>query len=239
MKIKEICVGLAGLSVKISYRSDFCKNMCKNYIIEDSGKYDITVPAVTDSEIKIEQNAQQNITPAVAEFACIYRKIAEQLPHFSRVVFHGAAITYKEKGLLFTAPSGTGKSTHIRLWRETLGSDVKIINGDKPILHIENGLITAYGTPWAGKEKWQKNRKAQLKAICILARGSENKIKKLCPQECTAYLMNQIYLPQEAAAASSTLKILSDMVENTPVYKLYCDISEQAVNLSFKTLIGE
>ena len=75
---------------------------------------------------------------------------------------------------LFTAPSGTGKSTHTRLWREVFGDRVWMINDDKPMLRISENLVTAYGTPWNGKHHISRNASAPLKAIVQLNRGKEN-----------------------------------------------------------------
>lgn len=233
---------IADLSVKISCRYDFCFNLCKDYIIKDEGKYDIIARA-TDKEIEDEmENARkngENPTPAGAETACIHRSLANALPLFSRAVFHGAAISYKQDGLLFTAQSGTGKTTHIKLWRECFGEDVRIVNGDKPVLKAENGTVTVYGTPWAGKENWQKNRSVKLKAICAIERGKENRIEKISRQEALAEFMNRIYLPPDPSELSLTLSLLDKIINTTPVYRLFCNISKEAAHLSFKTMIGE
>ena len=235
---KSFDIRLADLSVKINANYDFCEKMCKDYIQNDLTEYDI-VASVTDDMIKAEQSAGEKVSDQSAEFACIYRCIANELPRFSRAVFHGAAITYKDEGVLFTAKSGTGKTTHIKLWRETFGTDVKIVNGDKPIIKAEKGSITVYGTPWAGKENWQKNRSAPLKAVCVLARGDENRIERLSMGQSINELMHQIYMPQGAETIRLTLGILDEIIKSVPVYKLYCNISSKAAKLSFKTIFGE
>ena len=90
-------------------------------------------------------------------------------------------LLFEGLGYLFTAPSGTGKSTHIRLWRQFLGEAGHIVNGDKPFLSVEEGKVFVWGSPWAGKENWQKNRKAPLHGICLLKQGQKNKICRLQP----------------------------------------------------------
>lgn len=96
----------------------------------------------------------------------MHRKISKILLLHKRLFIHTwAAITYKNYAYIFCAPSGTGKTTHISLWKKFLGKDVGIINGDKPFLSFENengqNRITVCGSPWAGKKLWQKNRSAQ------------------------------------------------------------------------------
>jgi hypothetical protein len=119
-----------------------------------------------------------------------------------------------------------------------------IVNGDKPFISLESvdgsALITAkvYGTPWAGKEGWEKNRSAELNGICFLQRGKENKIRKLEPSECLNYLFNQVYLPKDPVALDMTLELADLLTKNVPLYLLECYISEEAVKCSFEGMSG-
>lgn len=230
-------VKLADLFVSVNCRYPEVRDMCRKYIVPDCPA-DVCAYA-EDEEIAQELELADIVSEWYAEFLCIYRAIARELPRFSRAVFHGASITYKGKGLLFTAPSGTGKSTHISLWRKYLGEDVKIVNGDKPIIRTEGGKVTVYGTPWAGKERWQRNVSAELTAICLLEQGKSNEIRRLSTDECIKAFMNQIYLPDVPNALQITLGVLGSLIESVPVYKLSCDMSEQAVKASFESMLGE
>jgi hypothetical protein len=151
---------------------------------------------------------------------------------------HGASISYDDKAYLFTAPSGTGKSTHIRLWKKYLGEKVKIVNGDKPFLSIENNTPIIYGTPWAGKERWHRNCSEHLAGICFIQRGFTNTICMLKPEESLSLLFKQVYMPDDAVAVGHTLELLDALIRNVPLYLLECDMSEDAVRCSFETLTG-
>lgn len=186
--------------------------------------------------------------------SALHRAIAEAMPLYGRFVMHGAAITYGGGAYLFCAPSGVGKSTHIALWKRYLGDGVDIINGDKPFLSLEDGCagehIRVHGSPWAGKELWQKNRSAELRAVCLITRGEKNSIvrfgdaeslgptERFGPTECLGALMRQIYLPRSAEAAQATLALTDALVRLVPVYRLRCDMSEEAVRCSFEALTG-
>lgn len=224
---------LSDLNVQIKSQYDYMAQFCKDYISHQSI---VHINACADeSSILKEKQAVPTAPIEICESLCIYRAIAEQLPKFDRFVFHGAAIEYEGGAYLFTAPSGTGKTTHIKLWRKHLGDKVNIINGDKPIVCVDE-TVTIYGTPWAGKEGYQRNAKAPLKAICILKQGKENNIIRLKPNEAINHLMRQVYLPQNNEALSKTLELLSVLIEQTPVYLLECDISEQAFKTSFNEM---
>lgn len=192
--------------------------------------------------------------PILYELSALHRAIAEAMPLYGRFVMHGAAITYGGGAYLFCAPSGVGKSTHIALWKRYLGDGVDIINGDKPFLSLEDGCagehIRVHGSPWAGKELWQKNRSAELRAVCLITRGEKNSIvrfgdaeslgptERFGPTECLGALMRQIYLPRSAEAAQATLALTDALVRLVPVYRLRCDMSEEAVRCSFEALTG-
>lgn len=123
-------------------------------------------------DIQMEPGAYSN---EYIETLVLLRNISEQLPRFDCFLMHGAVVSEDEDGYMFTATSGTGKSTHISLWKKYF-DNVEIVNGDKPFLRVGEEGVTAYGTPWAGKEGWQKNVSVPLSAVCLLKRGLTNKI---------------------------------------------------------------
>ena len=145
----KLVLGLAGLSILVRFRCSQFREFCSKYIMPDCDIVDFEV-FVTDEQIA-EEMACGSQTECEAEILCIYRAIAEKLPLYNRFVMHGAAISFEDKAYIFTAASGTGKSTHIRLWRKAFGNPVGIINGDKPVIEIkDDGTSLVYGTPWAG-----------------------------------------------------------------------------------------
>lgn len=231
--MRKLNILLSELKISIQHEYDYMQSFCKDYI----SSFDTPDIAVKSNKIAIlKEKASVPAAPIEScESLCIYRSIGERLPLFNRFVFHGAAIEYGGNAYLFTAPSGTGKTTHINLWKKHLGDKVKIINGDKPIIHVGD-ISTVYGTPWAGKEGYQRNTSAPIAAICIIKQGKINKISRLEKGDAVNHLMRQVYLPQDTAALSNTLSLLGKVIENVPVYVLECDISKQAFETSFNEM---
>lgn len=224
---------LSNLKIKIMHRFDYMSNFCKDYKSTFS-KPDII--AVADENAVSNEKKLVPLAPVEAcESLCIYRTIAEQLPQFNRFVFHGAAIEHNGNAYLFTAPSGTGKTTHIGLWKRFL-DDVNIINGDKPIIHIDKEVFV-YGTPWAGKEGYQSNTSTSVSAICILKQAKKNKIYRIENSDAINYLMQQVYMPQNTVALSKTLELLGKLIQYVPIYILECDISKEAFETCYNEIV--
>lgn len=230
----------AGIPIAISCPSPEVRVFCSDYITEGPPVFSVSV---TESDIAAEFAGEGNArSPLLREISALHRQISEALPMYGRFLVHGAAITFRDGAYLFCAPSGTGKSTHISLWKRYLGDSVDIINGDKPFLSLEDDpageYIRVYGSPWAGKELWQKNRSAPLRAICFISRGTENSVIRLSAGECLGALMRQIYIPRSAEAARATLTLTDSLVRLVPIFQLRCDISEDALRHSFEALTG-
>ncbi len=233
----EFKIKLANQVISVICQYEYTLKACKEYIVNSCNSA-FTV-CVTDEEITEEiDNADFSVDVGYAEYICLYRKIAELLPRYNCVVMHGAAITYNDSAILFVAPSGTGKSTHIKLWRQTFGEQVDIINGDKPIVCVEDN-ISVFGTPWAGKENWHKNRQAQLKAICIIKQAKNNRIVKVNAQSFLPKLLKQVYLPLDKSSLKQTLALFDSLVKRVPIYVLECDISKEAVVTAYNEIIEE
>lgn len=231
----EIKICLAGIPMAVHSESGFMADFCRDYITDESPLFSVstTKEAVT-AEV---ENAPEPTTYNYAEALCLYREMAERLPLYDRAVFHGAAIEYGGKAYLFTAPSGTGKTTHITLWRKFLDEKVNIINGDKPILHLTDNGITVYGTPYAGKESWQRNVSAPLAGICVLSQGKDNRIEKL-ESGLFVRLFQQTYKPKNKDAMQKTVSLVKELCK-VPCFTLSCDMTENAVKASFEALTNK
>ena len=232
-------IRIADLNIRIEnchpYLEQFCvkyridkttsETDCLNQITGDSsvsGTPDISV-SISDEEIQSELAKGINpfMSEGYAESIVAYEKISCLLPAFNAFVMHSSVISLDGQAFCFAAKCGVGKSTHTRFWKELYGDRVIVINGDKPIYRFDGDKLMAYGTPWCGKEGWNTNTKAPLKALCLLERGEENKI---CPvdgfQELGA-ITNQFYLPgNEQVDILKMFDLIDQMIHTVKVYRL-------------------
>ena len=164
----------------------------------------------------------------------MYRKIADCLLSCDTLLFHGSVIAVDGEGYLFTAKSGTGKSTHTRLWREYFGERAVMVNDDKPLLHITDSGVTAYGTPWDGKHRLSTNIAVPLKGICILTRNAKNHIEPVEPHAVYPLIVQQTNRSLSADGMKHTLSLIDRMLHVVPVYRLGCNMDIEAARVAYE-----
>lgn len=148
--------------------------------------------------------------------------------NYGGLVLHGVLMEYNGKGIIISAPSGTGKTTHARMWRDI--HNVLIINGDRALCSIENEKWTGYGMPWCGTSGEYINRKVPIEAIVVIEQDEENGVERLSPIEGFIHMMPNLTAPTwEESLMTKGIDQLKDMVENIPVFKLKCKPDEEAV----------
>ena len=185
---------------------------------------------------KAEERAIQFYSDGYLETLAAYRKIAERMPEYDTVLFHGSCVAVDGAGYLFTAKSGTGKSTHTRLWRELLGDRAIMINDDKPLIRISDSGAIIYGTPWDGKHHLSNNIAVSLKAICILERAKENAILPVTREEALPMLIQQTYRPADPLTLAETLTLIDRLGMEVKLYRLRCNMDISAAKLSYGTM---
>ena len=172
------------------------------------------------------------------ERSAILRMIANRMPEYNTILFHGSAVAVDGKAYLFAARSGTGKTTHTRLWLQLL-PQAYVLNGDKPFLKVDgSGRILACGTPWRGKEKYGCNEILPLEAICLLERAEENKIWSISPNEANQALMHQVHFP-EGAAMLHTILLLNQISSQGRLFRLGCNMEPEAAQVSFRAMASD
>ena len=232
-------IRVADLTVSIVHEHQHLAKQCAAYLADAPADFEIKV---TPEMIARERAASLEVAASdgYCESIAAYREIARRLPDFNALLFHAAVIEIGGRAIAFTARSGTGKSTHIRLWRRVYGERVGIVNGDKPILRFgDDGVLRAYGTPWAGKEGWHRNIGVPLSAIVVLERGATDRIEELSKGDAATRLLSQILLGDEPSEVLAALDMLDRVLSKTDTKILYCTPTEDAARVAYAAIIGE
>lgn len=155
-------------------------------------------------------------------------------------VLHSSSLAWNGQGVAFSAPSGTGKSTHVGLWKETFGDAVEIINDDKPAIYFDGEQAMLCGTPWSGKTALNCNRAVPLRAIVFVERGETNHIRRLDTVDSMLRLTGQIARPYYDENLGVKLVDFTEKIyKHIPIYCLTCDVSRQAVETAFNAIFPQ
>lgn len=241
----DFTISLAGVPIRVSALYESTRAFCRDYLSDGEGAFSVSV---TQADLDAERlkSAQEDEREGLAvrrfsdrylETLAVYRKICAALLERDILLFHGSAVSFEGQCYLFTAPSGTGKTTHSRLWlREIPGAG--ILNGDKPLLRFEKERVVVCGTPWQGKEGLGTNAMLPLAAICLLERSGENTITPVSFHDAMPALLSQSNRPSEAAALLHTLELVGRLGTLTKLYRLGCNMEPEAAHVSFKAMVG-
>ena len=155
------------------------------------------------------------------------------------LAIHSSCIVYQDKAVLFLGESGTGKSTHTRLWREHIEGAV-LLNDDSPMIRVEEGKVWAYGSAWSGKTPCYKKERYELVACVRLSQAPYNRIQKL-PVLQAYGAIHPSCAPEFAydeALYDEVSRIIGQILSVVPCYHLACLPDREAALLSCKTLFS-
>lgn len=193
-------------------------------------------------ELWLDENKQVagfkgNYNLRLLRFACWMAYGVATVP-FKTVAIHTSTIVCEGKAVLFLGESGTGKSTHTRLWREHI-EGAFLLNDDSPIIRIIDGKPWVYGSPWSGKTPCYKNESYPLAACVRLSQAPYNQIKKLSIAQ--GYGALHPSCPPNFAYSDELYDYISDflgsLLSAVPVYHLACLPDAAAARLSHDTIL--
>ena len=224
----------SGLTLEIQHRYKAAYRFCEGYRVDaalpegggtnaEPAVHADAVISVTEDEIAAEQRRAeadgQNFSAGYCEITAIFRKIAEFLPRTGRFLMHGSAVALDGEAYIFTAPSGTGKSTHTSFWRSEFGERAVMVNDDKPFIRIDGGKAFVSGNPWN-----------------VLSRGAENTVRPLDPAEAFPTLLRQVYRPADPQMLAATLDMLDALEHGVKLYGMECNLDPGAARVAYENM---
>ena len=221
-------LSIAGVTVAVKHRYGYLPALCEKYLAPPNALPAFEVCA-EQAELDEEGKLSGKRPPdAYLESVVVYRKIAERLPMYGAMVFHGAVVVLDGRAYAFTARSGTGKTTHLRLWLKAFGERAYVLNGDKPVLLCKDDGVYICATPWKGKENLGEGGILPLCGIGFLKRSEENIAKPIAAKDALVAFTKQIYMPKNTESLLQTMELCGRVLSSVPLLDMYCNMDIEA-----------
>ena len=198
---------------------------------------------VTKAQVDFERSICEpgtRCSDGYLEYIAAYRNFADQIWKKNAFVVHGASFAVDGQGVIFCATSGTGKTTHLRLWKSLLEDRLLIINGDKPILRLsESGDPILYGTPYNGKENYGCNASAPLRHVCFIERAEENSVVRTDRAQALQRLLLQTNIPRQPGAAAAALELANAVFLHCSFHTIRCNMEPSASETAYRAIFED
>lgn len=183
---------------------------------------------ISEHEIDIFSKKFPDFTKQMCEKGILKYYIDEIAVDHDAFPFHASALSYKGDGYVFTALSGVGKSTHAKIWQETFGKDVIIINDDRPYLKVVGNRVYAYSHPQAGKHNLYNNTMCEVKIIGKIIRDDRNFIKRIPKNEMFPFLVQQTFTMDKREITVKILSLIKKVLNCTRFYEIHCNMDSNS-----------
>ena len=240
----EFQMKIAGTVAAVTSLFDSTPHYFRAYLSGETPDFSVAVSTedLIFEQAKLDQEAQEEgfrrriFTDPFLERAAIQRAFAEYLFDRDTLLLHSSAIMLDGRAYLFVAKSGTGKSTHTRLWCQAFGDRAVMINDDKPFVRLSSAGVEVFGSPWSGKHGLDANLSAPLAGICLLERGAEDHIQPIDPQQALPMLRKQAYLPQDPEKTAYFHRMTLQLAEMVPLWRMTCTKDPQAAYVAHNAM---
>ena len=237
--VEAFVMEIAGLATCVQPMFFSTREYCRPYLTEREPEFfvDVTGEDLVRQQVALDLEADQEglrrrkFPDPFLERTVIQVRIAQKLLERDTLLLHGSAVAVDGQAYLFTAPCGTGKSTHTRLWREVFGEQAVMVNDDKVFLQLRREGVWAYGSPWTGKHGIGSNVSMPLKGICFLRRGTENRIQKAVVEVWEPELIHQCFLPEERY-----FPLAQQLAQRIPLWEMSCTKDPQAAVVAYEAM---
>ena len=237
--MKPFQIKIADTVFEVHCGFDATKELFRDYLC-DADRADRTVSVScmdivrehfrTSTMFELTEERAKMLDPSL-----LHRRICDLLVERQTLMLHGCVVATNDAGVVFVAPSGVGKTTHAQLWLSHLPESY-ILNGDKPMIRVADD-ITVFGTPWCGKEGFNRNTSVKLKAICVLKRSQQNQLRSLTVNEAVTSILGQVYFPKSPELQMQVFSSFDRMVHAVRLYQLDMDnFAEDAFTVSSQIL---
>lgn len=227
---------IADLILEMNVRFPRLTRQCTDYIYTGDRPTNVSIK-LSDAFFAARLEENPHLDYEMIEYIWMGSEFYNALIHFNGMLLHSSCVVYNNEAYLFSAPCGTGKSTHTQIWLKRF-PDAYILNDDKPAIRITENGVYAFGTPFSGKTNLNVNKGVPIKGICILARDTYNHIEPVSADEALFNILNQTVRPEDEEIMDKMLTTLDTVLKSVPVYRLFCNMELEAAEVSYNGMNG-
>ncbi len=225
---------IAGLNVGYEPKYDMLRERSEKYRCDEKPDFRI---GVSDSLMEQQMEYYKDVLEGASlEYLWIGSAFNLKLLEYNGMFLHSSTVVADGRAYSFSAPCSTGKSTHTSLWLKLLGDKAFIINDDKAAYRKIDGKYYIFGTPFSGKNDINVNTSAEMGAICFIEQSPTNSIERIAPDDALSPLISQTVRPANPERMILLCDFLNELLTEIPIYRLKCNISLEAAELSYKTM---
>ncbi|MBQ9358195.1 MAG: hypothetical protein IJT95_01480 [Abditibacteriota bacterium] len=185
----------------------------------------------------LEGYTYRRLTRTALEYKYSCSGFSDRAALAGRPVLHGAAISYRGRGIVFSARPGVGKSTQASLWQSLWPEDTARINEDRPAVSFRGDDAFLEGIPWSGTEPVNLNVTVPFGALIMLRRGPEPGMRRLAPREVLRPIYEELCVSHgNRQAAEKIYDLLGQLLERVPAYMLDCTMGPETPLLAMERL---
>lgn len=230
---------IAGILVEMDPKEITLIKQSKAYKCNTKSQADIKIN-IKKEFLQEKQKQNPHLTIDECEYIWTGAEFYNTIIAFGGFMLHASAVAFDGKAYLFSANSGTGKSTHTALWQKYFGEErAQIINDDKPAITLIEDKFYACGTPWSGKTDKNLPKIVPLASIIFMERSEINWIRRIDSKESIKLTLQQTLRPKDIEKMDKLLVLIDKLLKTIPIYKMGCNMSEEAVKLAYNKLKTE
>ena len=225
---------IAGLNVGYQPQYDLLRVRSEKYITDEAADFNI---GFTDNLMETQLDLyNREVSEAEIEYLWMGTAFNVKLLEYNGMFLHSSTVVVDGTAYSFSAPCGTGKSTHTSLWLKLLGDRVFILNDDKAAYRLIDGRYYAFGTPFSGKHDINVNTSAELGGICFIEQAEKNSIERMDIDSAVPLIFSQTLRPSNVRRTMMLCDFIDELIRKIPVYKLKCNMDVEAAQIAFETM---
>ncbi len=234
---------IAGYVIQVETQHIRTSAICHHFLTDGTPDFSLRIEQQdidAEKEKMIRSDGDCTLWDSSLEVLAFFTRLTERLIDEGTLLMHGAVIALDGQAYLFTAPSGTGKTTHIMQWLDHC-PDAFVVNGDKPFIRFSGDGTPplACGSPWAGKEGLTSRAAVPLKAIVLLERAENNHIDPISFTEAFPTLLRQTYHPEDPEKMRKTLQLLRRLTPAVSFWRFRCNnFKDDCFPTAYRALTG-